>query len=150
LTPPLIGLTEYPRVHVLTTSQWIVSGFNTVSTRWTHDPTQDPTYQFDTGQITANYDQMVFYGTSLLYPNFGGVYNRLVRIGGQRWTVSWASYASNMVEVSYAASPGDFWASGTSGLYRMVSTRYQGNVVILPSGNLFAIGGYTDDRSPRP
>ncbi len=140
------GLTDYPRIHVLTTGQWVVSGFFTRDARWTHDPTQDPSYSTDTGQIPPGYDVQVHYGTSLLYPNLGGIHNRLVRIGGRRHTVTpGLHYASSLVEVSYATTPGDVW--NPSALPAMAQARDRGNVVILPNGMLFVIGGYTDDAA---
>ena len=137
-TSPSLPLlfTNYPYLHVLTDGAIFNSGDNAQAFRWQHNPSaQQPAYFYDTGYFTPP-TEVFLRATSVMYPNVGGVYNRIMRLGGARF-----GSASDAVDIALALTPGSFWLSGTSGVFKLTAKRYQGNTVILPNGQLFAVGG---------
>lgn len=160
---------DYPRIHALgifdqispqggvTAPRLVVSGFNAWGIRWPHDQTLDPTpvfglpgfgtsFQFgrgyEIGQVPANPNNPGFvqYATSLLLPAaMGGISTQIRRIGGGRGLTMNVAAPSPEVETTNAgglpsASP---WQQSAP----MTYPRSRGNVVMLPTGDLFAIGG---------
>ena len=151
---------DYPRIHALgvldpitngTAPRLFVSGFNARGIRWAHDPINDPVFGsswttgqgFEFGQFPANSDEVVYYATSLLLPGpISAISNKVARFGGRRGNGGlWA--ASNLVEtakVLNSLSSPSSWETGPA-LPPMNHIRFYGNVVMLPNGDLFAIGG---------
>ncbi|MEO6595341.1 MAG: galactose oxidase-like domain-containing protein, partial [Planctomycetota bacterium] len=154
--PPTPAFGDYPRVHALgyldpistgTAPRLFVSGFNGWGMRWAHDRFGDPAFGsslgsigFDIGQFPANNDSAVRYATSLLLPaSIGGISTQVARIGGFRGPIT--GNASDLVETANVSTPGSSWLSGAGSIPAMNHRRLLGNVVILPTGELFAVGG---------
>ena len=156
------GLEEYPRVHALgildqmpatagTAPRILVSGSSAWGIRLVHDIQVDPTFGttltgatgqgFEIGQSPANNDSIVEAATALLLPGpVGGISSQVARIGGGRGPFT--NGASDLVEtVNVSTMPSSWQSSGT--IPHMLHRRFEGNVVILPTGELFAIGGTT-------
>ena len=149
------GFGDYPRTHVLgfldpisaqgggTAPRMFVSGFLTWGIRWAHDKTTDAAFSvaqgFDLGQMPgASFDWAARYATSLLMPApIGGIGNQVVRIGGERIGVT--NFASNLVETVNVQTSPSTWQTGA--MPNMAEERFYANVVMLPNGNLFAVGG---------
>jgi hypothetical protein len=152
LGPSLAGgarFTDYPRLHALgqldpistgSAPRWFLSGMWGQGIRWAHDPDTNPSYAFDLGQEIV--PSFLAYGTSLLYPaGIGAAPSLVVRIGGGR-VVSGPGAPTNRVESATIGVPPSTWSSGTpNDIQDMIHARYLGNVVILPTGDMFAVGG---------
>lgn len=156
LGSPAFG--DYPRLHALgildsisggnTAPRLFVSGFLAWGIRWAHDAAVDPSFGaspfgqgYELGQFPANSDYNVDYGTSLLLPSpIGGLSTKVARIGGRRAQGS-NPPESNLVETVNIHSMPSAWQSGSGTIPSMLHRRHFGNVVILPNGNLFAVGG---------
>ncbi len=143
--PFITGFTSYPRVHVLTTGELFLTGELRQSTAWTHPPTSLASYDVTRGQITTlplEFEE----GTSLIFPNFNGVNNRIFRIGG-----SSSGVPSDWVETCFATTPGNWIVPPVSPPFkhtRMNHPRAKPNVTILPDGRLFAVGGIGPNGTP--
>ncbi len=155
---PVPAFSDYPRLHALgfldpitggTAPRLFVSGFASWGMRWAHDQATDPAFGnnlltgqgYDLGQYPAFGDFAVLYPTSLLLPGtIGGISTQVARIGGYRLSVS--NQASDLVETASVNSGPSSWQSGAGGsIPPMASRRHLANVVMLPTGDLFAIGG---------
>lgn len=157
---PVVGSAafgDYPRLHSLGildpvangfAPRLFVSGFLSWGLRWAHHAPVDPQFGstilgqgYEIGQFPANSDESVAYGTSLLLPTpIGGISTKVARIGGRRDQAS-IPPESNLVEtVSVNVMPSS-WQAGAGGMPSMLHRRHFGNVVILPNGQLFAVGG---------
>lgn len=162
-----MGFGDYPRLHVSgildtissggTAPRLFVSGFPAWGMRWAHDLNRDPAFGafssgvgYELGQNPANNDLVVAYGTSLLLPgSIGGISTQVARIGGDRqWAGGHAE--SNLVETAGIQTLPSSWLSGAGTIPSMHYKRFYGNVVILPNGDLFAIGGQNADPSVGP
>jgi hypothetical protein len=152
---------DYPRIHTLgilepigagTAPRLFVSGFHAWGNRWAHDFAVDPGFGtvggqgFEIGQMPSGGDDSVRYCTSLLLPGLpGGISNQVARIGGRRIPPSGPAYTSDRVEtvmVNVTPPATSTWLStGPGSIPHMNHPRHQGNVVLLPTGELFAIGG---------
>ncbi len=161
--------TDYPRTHQLAIPSgpgWVgdffVTGYASAAFRWQHFPTANPTFSFTTansGQVPPppylGYPQTIGWATSLLYP---GSTNLVARIGGMYLPNPDAALPpvnSDWLETTRADIVNNPWYSPPSAPgaspYRMLSRRLKGNVVILPNGQLFAVGGYrTDSENAQP
>jgi len=146
---------DYPRVHVLgildsipsggTSPRLFVSGFHGWGMRWAHDASRDPStfalppgVGLDIGQFPANNDARVQYATSLLLPGaINGKSTTVARIGGDRTNVGPSNVVELVETVNVTTPPGSSWQTIPTMNYH----RHYGNVVILPTGDLFAIGG---------
>ncbi|MEO6597229.1 MAG: galactose oxidase-like domain-containing protein [Planctomycetota bacterium] len=150
--PPFAGLTEYPRIHPVgvldpitsgTTNRLFVSGYMGQGITWAHDPATNPAYSLDIGQEAV--PSRVIYSTNLLLPTgVGAVANRVVRIGGERISTLAPGYTNRVesVVVTIPVGATNRWSSGTDvDIPDMIHARYFANVVILPTGDLFAVGG---------
>ena len=162
------GFGDYPRLHVSgildivstgTAPRLFVSGFPAWGMRWAHDLNNDPffgtfsgvpglgSFGYELGQSPANNDVVVAYGTSLLLPGpVGGISTQVARIGGRRDSFT-GSDESNLVETTSIRSLPSSWLSGPGAIPPMHYERFYGNVVMLPTGDLFAIGGQHADPS---
>ena len=156
----LDGFGDYPRIHALgihdqilpiptsgplTAPRLFVSGFLTWGIRWSHDWRADQAFSFtrgfDIGQMPIpGSDGYAVYATSLLLPGaIGAISNTVGRFGGYRFPVT--NFPSDLVEtVNVNASP-TWWQSGPTAFPKMLYNRHFGNVVMLPTGELFAVGG---------
>lgn len=109
----------------------------------------DPVYNLNAGLLPpGSNDVLVSYATSLYSPNTGGTFNRILRIGGMRVTNALQASHSKTVEVCDALAPSSQWTTG--GIPSMYFNRMHANVVMLPGGELFAVGGVTEDTSVNP
>jgi len=159
-TNPHFG--DYPRIHTLgildsitggTAPRLFVSGFDAKGIQWAHDIARDPLFGsvggqgFEIGQMPPGGDDAVRYCTSLLLPGLpGGISKKVARIGGRRLPPSpGLPYTSNLVEtvmVNVIPPATSTWLStGPGSIPPMNHPRHYGNVVMLPTGELFAIGG---------
>ncbi|HEX6811677.1 MAG TPA: galactose oxidase early set domain-containing protein [Planctomycetota bacterium] len=159
---------DYPRVHTLgilepisvgTAPRLFVSGFFAQGIRWAHDHRVDPTFNtaggqgFEIGQMPPHDDVEVHYGTSLLLPGIpGGISAQVARIGGQRYPPgSTQGYQSKRVETVTVnlslPTTSRWWSTGTGSIPEMNVARSLANVVLLPTGQLFAIGGRSGPTS---
>ena len=149
---PLPVFTEYPRAHPIgildpisigTAPRMLVSGYFGQALRWAHDKDTNPGYAFNIGQETVQ--SYIVYSTNLLLPaGVGAMPSKVLRIGGLRTTTAGGG-PTDRVESVVATIPStqsNFWSTGGPGdLPDMLRKRHFGNVVILPTGDLFAIGG---------
>ena len=157
------GFGDYPRLHVSgildtvstgTAPRLFVSGFPAWGMRWAHDMNSDPFFGtftngigYELGQFPANNDIVVGYGTSILLPGpIGRISTQVARIGGYRQAAG-LQYESSLVETASLDVLPSSWLSGAGTIPPMHYQRYFGNVVILPTGDLFAIGGQHADPS---
>ena len=150
------GFNNYPRIHALGVLDPIggggfaprlfVSGYWSMGFFWAHDPNVNPAYGYNIGVagLTAFIDD----GTSLLYPAaIGAVPSLVLRIGGAwRTTFPGPVVPSRRVEssvVTGSATTSASWSSGgPTDLPNMERERFLANIVMLPTRELFAIGGY--------
>lgn len=162
--PPPFGpvtapyFTDYPRVHALgvldpisggqTALRQFMSGWWGQGFRWAHDPTTNPTYYVDVGQEVVQ--SRINYCTNMLMPGPAGqITTRIARIGGARF-VATGGGATNRVETVLAGAGPAFWSSGTvNDVPDMLFARNEANVVILPTGALFAVGGDNAAGTPQ-
>ena len=153
---PVFG--DYPRIHALgvldqislggTAPRLFVSGFDAWGIHWAHDNRQDPVFGawpagagFDLGQVPNGNDDVVAYGTSLLVPApIGLISSHVARVGGLRTPVT--NDPSDLVDTAHIKTPGSWSTSGANSIPRMNHARFWGNVVLLPNGHWFAIGGF--------
>jgi len=153
---PVFG--DYPRIHALgildpiiggTAPRLFVSGFDAWGIHWAHDRSQDAVFgswpagaAFDCGQVPSNADNVVAYGTSLLVPAPVGLISSYVaRVGGGRSPLT--NGPSNVVDTANVKTPGSWLTSGANSIPAMNHARVWGNVVLLPNGDWFAIGGWS-------
>lgn len=162
ITVPIFGtgpaFTEYPRVHALgildpngngTAPRMFLSGYWGQGFHWAHNPLTNPIYGHPAyGQsIGTTVPSYVQYSTNILMPtSIGAVATLVVRIGGNRGVLPAAVGPTNLVEsVNAGAAPsvqGTPWSSGgPTDIPDMAHERFFGNVSILPTGDLFAVGG---------
>ncbi|HEX6810898.1 MAG TPA: galactose oxidase early set domain-containing protein [Planctomycetota bacterium] len=166
--PTLLRFGDYPRIHTLgvlepigvgTAPRLFVSGFHAWGIRWAHDFAVDPVFDassghgFELGQMAPGEDVYVGYGTSLLLPGLpGGISSQVVRIGGLRYPPQPGpevhSNRAETVTVNVSPPAPCRWLSTGPGLVpAMNHARFHGNVVLLPTGELFAIGGQSGPTS---
>lgn len=127
-TPPL-----YPRMHLLPNGQVFYSGSTPTSSLF------DPSTQTWTQNVaTTNYGGTRTYGSSVLLPlTPANNYDPKVMILGGGSGTSTAT-----TEIIDLASPSPAWQWGPS----MSQPRIEMNAVILPSGNVLALGGSYNDE----
>ena len=135
------GMSDYPRIHLLTTGQVFMSACYRRGVKWLHDPDNQPVYDFSAGGGSTS--PKVIYGSSLLDPRQGGTDNHVLRIGGRSW-----SLARYDVDYCQADQPGN-WSTYPLP-YRLRHPRWMHNVVILPNAQLLAIGGWATGQNPGP
>ncbi len=126
-------MAAYVRIHMLTGGEWFASGPHGNGFRWSHDPALQPSYDHSAGASPSV--PYVTWGTNLIDPRGGGLDNRILRIGG---TVS--GVVSADVQVAQADQPGP-WL--TPPALRLNHPRHSANAVLLPSGEIFVVGGFT-------
>lgn len=133
------SLHEYVRIHLLTTGQFFGSGPYRRGFKWDHVPASQPVYDFSSGagptQPTVNY------GSHVIDPRAGGQDNHILRIGGSSYGL-----ARYDVDHVYADVPSN-WASYPIP-YRLRRPRWMANAVILPSTEVFMVGGFKDGNNP--
>jgi len=138
-------LEEYPRTHLLGDGTLFVSGPAPVSARISPEsPPSLPTgtwfqqWNTTTGQ-PGPASQHRHYGSSVLYPNLGGLTDVVVRLCGMSGT-----FTSRTVEACIATGPlGGNWGQQPS----LGISRWQQNAVILPDGSIFVVGGVRVDAT---
>jgi hypothetical protein len=155
-TPPYPIFTDYPRIHALgildpivggVAPRLFVSGMDAWGIHWAHDATQDPVFGefpvgvgYDFGWTPINTDDHVHYATALLVPApIGLISSYVARVGGDRCCVT--NGPSNLVDTASITTPGPWFTSGEGSIPPMNHARYFGNVVMLPNGDWFAVGG---------
>lgn len=133
------GLADYPRMHLLTTGQVFCSGWYRRGFKWVHDPTTPPVYDFTSGGGSTT--PAVPYASSVLDPRNGGGDDRILRIGG-------SSYGLSRKDVDWcdAATPGNWASYGPP--FRLNHARWMQNAVLLPTGEIFVFGGFSDGNNP--
>ncbi|HEX6811014.1 MAG TPA: galactose oxidase-like domain-containing protein [Planctomycetota bacterium] len=149
---PVPAFTDYPRIHALGVLDPIsggqfaprqfVSGFWGKGFRWAHDPSTNPTYATDVGQELV--DSRIDYSTNILQPaGVGAIGTRVVRIGGSRATTAGVIGPEDRVESVVAGTGPSTWSSGTpNDIPDMVNPRVFASVVMLPTGDWVAVGGF--------
>ncbi|HEU4420608.1 MAG TPA: galactose oxidase early set domain-containing protein [Planctomycetota bacterium] len=154
--PPYPIFGDYPRIHALGVLDAIaggmaprlfVSGHHAWGIHWAHDATQDPVFGefpagvgFDLGQVGVNTDEEVHYATSLLVPNpIGHISSHVARVGGLRHHLT--NGPSNVVDTASITTPGAWSTNGEVSIPPLHHARYLANVVMLPNGDWFAVGG---------
>lgn len=156
---------EYPRVHLLSTGRVFFSSY---APRWARmDPENLGVWQSQPfGPFSSNWDRPRHDGASLLFPNLGNQYDRVLRLGGADTHFYFASAfgTTETVESLAAGSPNPTWQSEPSLPVSPVGSatppgRQFLNAVTLPNGEIFVVGGlhrapgsspssgYTLDRS---
>ena len=126
-TPPL-----YPRMHLLPNGDVFYSGpgtssalFNPATTAWTLDV------------ANTNYSGTRTYGTSVLLPlTPANNYDPMVTIMGGN------NPATNTTEIIDMGAATPKWVNGL----KMSEARIEMNAVILPNGEILAVGGSVDDE----
>ena len=128
-TPPL-----YPRMHLLPTGKVFYSGSGTTSMLF------DPTAHTWSTVATTIYSGTRTYGSSVLLPlTPANNYDPQVMILGGQSGTNPAVASTEIIDLG-AATPA--WTAGAA----MTQGRTEMNAVILPSGNVLAVGGSTTDE----
>ncbi len=137
-SPEFDWLLEYPRAHLLSDGKVFVSGPVPRSARINHDaptpavPPWTQGWDLSSGQ-PGPASQLRHDGSSVLYPNLGGLNDVMVRIGGLA-----AGVTTTSVEACIGAGPfSGAWGNQPS-LHR---SRNRHNAVILPDGSVLVVGG---------
>ncbi len=122
----------YPRLHLLPNGTVLYSGAQTSSKLF--DPS---TTTWNTNLATTNYYKNRTYGTSVLLPlTPANNYDAKVMIMGG------GSPATNTTEIIDMGAATPKWVSGLN----MSEARIEMNAVLLPNGNVLALGGSVNDE----
>jgi len=136
------GMHEYVRIHLLTTGEHFASGPYRRGYKWVHTPDNDPVYDFSSGGGPT--DPTITYGSHIIDPRSGGQDNRITRIGGSSYGITLYDVQSCSADQS---GPAGDWQSAP-GQYHLSHPRWMANAVVLPSAEVFMVGGFADIGNP--
>jgi hypothetical protein len=139
-TPGACGrvLGEYPRLHLVSTNQLVMTGMFTQATKVRHDPfasSQNWLFGASSGQFRG-------YGTSVLLPNVGntpGGRDLILTFGGGFGSGASAGVHGTSRQIDGGASTSGTFVWGLT--QSMVTPRMVANGVLMPNGSVVAVGG---------
>jgi hypothetical protein len=136
---------DYPRLHLLSTGETFFSGYAPRWARLDHDLAPGVWNRQAAAPWSTNWQHPRHDGSSILFPNVGGIKDMVVRLGGADEVNYQAppNGTTATIEAYVKQGSGGFWANAGNlpTLPGHPTGRYLMNVVTLPDASILALGG---------